>query len=251
MYLQWKRAQKQYVCKHCMASILPGTPYLFVRRYGNGYHNIDEYACEVCGDTYDKQKISNVKPERRGLKPNIQWVRIQPTIKYRVVCPRCRAGRIVETEEKAHEWMRTHLHGSFRWSWPGVNPEQAIISLVKDRRFCYDNDEAKVALAASALKWMDIIDMAGFAVDAGQDNCPLCSLYREGGCARCPVFLQTGKKLCEGTPYHDWWTHHWLEHNQWHDLTLHPECPECRILAYNELNFLLSLAEDDSNASLL
>jgi len=249
MYRQWKRATRGYTCKHCEGAIAPGSVYLFVRRYGGNYNMITEAACEACGDTYDKLKLSNAKPGPRRSK--LRRALMQPRIKYRVICPYCRKGRIVETVEKAHEWMRTHVHGMFMYGMFEVHPENVIISLVKDRRFCYDGDEAQAALANSALKWLDILHLEGFAVDEGPENCPLCSLYREGRCARCPIYRRTGKALCEGTPYHDWWTHHWLEHNQWHDLTLHADCPECRVLAKNELDFLLSLAEGEFNACLL
>lgn len=251
MYLQWKRAREEHTCKHCEVKIPPGTLYLFSRTSGDGHRCIDEAICEPCGDKYPATSITIPKPEPR--EPRFKKPPIAPVIKYRAICPYCRKGQVVETIEQAHLWMETHIHGSFgyRWEQKDIHPENVSISLVKDRRFTYNHVEAKAALAASVLKWLDILNMEDFAMDAGHENCPLCGLYREHGCIRCPVFIQTGKKLCEGTPQRDWWTHHWLVHNQWHDLVLHPECPECRILANNELNFLISLLEGDSNASML
>ena len=63
------------------------------------------------------------------------------------------------------------------------------------------------ALDGSIQKWVDIV--AGDARDEGQTNCPLCGKYWWSGlfrkpCDGCPVAEDTGKTLCDGTPYQDY-----------------------------------------------
>jgi len=241
MWSKWKRAVKEYDCVLCGAHILHGMLYVFQQ---GGHHNYRR-VCETCAEEHiAPHRICNVKSSARSrsCSPGPH-----AALKYRAICPYCRLHKIVSTKDEAHEWMKTHEHGPrYFLKCDGyatkVDPENLIIDTLFDRSL---NDPFKAvwAIMASALKWMDILNMPDVAVDMGPNNCPLCETYSQGQCATCPVALWTGKRNCEGSPYIAWRNHHWTVHDQWRDLTVVPGCDECRILANDELNFLLFLSE--------
>lgn len=70
------------------------------------------------------------------------------------------------------------------------------------------NGKAEKALQDSIIKW----ERMAIAIDNGRNyegpsasNCPLCKLYNETfnaeTCQQCPIYLETGKEFCEGTPF--------------------------------------------------
>jgi len=68
--------------------------------------------------------------------------------------------------------------------------------------------EGLQALDGSIVKWQDIV--AGDAIDKGDEDCPLCRHYRhnrtnmQANCDECPVSIDTGESLCQGSPYDQW-----------------------------------------------
>jgi hypothetical protein len=117
----------------------------------------------------------------------------------------------------------------------------------------------RVALEGSIKKWADIV--AGTGYDGMSGNCPLCQ-YAHGWwddenddaeldeCHACPVYQRTGATDCGDTPYTDWVNHLRIRHNlrMWFgdDTKRTVQCDECRILAQQELDFLISLREPES-----
>jgi hypothetical protein len=65
------------------------------------------------------------------------------------------------------------------------------------------------ALLGSIDKWEKIV--LGTIADKGHKNCPLCKKFNNDlsspdrpACEGCPIFEDTGKKHCTGTPYDRW-----------------------------------------------
>lgn len=62
----------------------------------------------------------------------------------------------------------------------------------------------KEALLASINKWRANARGPQFAPPLiGIENCPLCAVYFEGGCAGCPVAVFTGQTKCHAMPIAD------------------------------------------------
>jgi len=66
-----------------------------------------------------------------------------------------------------------------------------------------------VVLAASLeclAKWLGPAQLIHLH-DGGWDTCALCMRYafaQDAHCSLCPIFAETGERLCSGTPYADW-----------------------------------------------
>jgi hypothetical protein len=98
------------------------------------------------------------------------------------------------------------------------------------------------ALEKSIEKWQKIYDGTGF--DAGVDDCELCIVFNDFlNCTDCPVFIRTGRNFCNGTPYKEWFKHHESKHNSCHPMRI--ECEECKRIAKDELDFLISLRKEE------
>ena len=94
------------------------------------------------------------------------------------------------------------------------------------------------ALEGSIEKWEKIVD--GTGIDARDNNCPLCKLYRR--CKSCPVVDTINYSGCHGTPWIEWCKHHIEEHpTKTFISSMKVECPTCKRLAHKELNFLKSI----------
>jgi len=97
------------------------------------------------------------------------------------------------------------------------------------------------AVRGSKCKWVDI--KAGKEVDNGGANCPLCKLFGGGiGCVGCPISDKTLVDGCSETPYGDW-----VSHQIWHNRIYPPfksECPECEMIADEEIKFLDDLLQE-------
>ena len=97
------------------------------------------------------------------------------------------------------------------------------------------------ALKGSVVKWIRIYK--GRGVEAAADNCPLCVLFNRDaepgvrGCWECPVLEVTGLHFCHETPYIKWKDHNLENHYD----SGKAECPGCKKIALEEINFLLSL----------
>ena len=105
------------------------------------------------------------------------------------------------------------------------------------------NPETRKALKGSIKKWEKIVKSTK-AVDKGDENCPLCSLFFDKiNCGDCPVKISTGQGCCSGTPYDAWNKHHRINHftHGRYDFSRHPNCPDCLRLAKEELEFLRGL----------
>lgn len=95
------------------------------------------------------------------------------------------------------------------------------------------------ALDGSIEKWDQIRNRQD--IDKGQNNCPLCRLYNRGkSCKQCVIYLETGKRFCDGTPYQEWITHHKLCHPE-NKVQKANKCTECNRLANAEYEFLKEL----------
>lgn len=101
------------------------------------------------------------------------------------------------------------------------------------------SQEVMTALNGSIEKWNKIANHGG--VDRGINNCPLCELCNDT-CSDCPVYLKTGLDGCEDTPYSIWADHH----NNCHkgEIRRISICPECDVLANQELKFLHDLKDE-------
>ena len=108
--------------------------------------------------------------------------------------------------------------------------------------------EVMEALLNSIQKWEDVV--AGRVADEGFLNCALCQLFSDSiGCTHktfglCPVVEKTTWKGCRETPWLTWYRHGRDHHGDVLDLTgfwVCPDCPECKTLAQEELNFLKNL----------
>ena len=101
------------------------------------------------------------------------------------------------------------------------------------------------ALDGSIEKWNQIRNRQ--EVDRGRSNCPLCQLYNNSKqyeqCKRCVVYLDTGARFCEKSPYEAWLNHYKLFHSNTTTIKYgrKSECPECDILANDEYEFLKDL----------
>lgn len=100
------------------------------------------------------------------------------------------------------------------------------------------------AIKGSIEKWDKIRKRD--AIDNGRKDCPLCQLYNIGehkGCSQCIIYLDTGERFCEGSPYKAWVDHH----KQFHPISIvsrvrkYCECSECDELANAEYEFLKDL----------
>jgi hypothetical protein len=91
-------------------------------------------------------------------------------------------------------------------------------------------------------KWKPMLD--GDVADYGEDNCVLCQEF--DCCVGCPVALESGQRLCKGTPYTAWAAHKndgdCPESYSWR-----AECPECYELIEAELDYLERLAVKYAN----
>ena len=92
-------------------------------------------------------------------------------------------------------------------------------------------------LSGSIRKWEKIY--SGEGIDSGEDNCPLCQLYGNNDCKSCPIFRATKIDCCDDSPFTEWVDHHINTHDTVIDLKI--ECPKCKELAQEELDFLKSL----------
>ena len=108
-----------------------------------------------------------------------------------------------------------------------------------------DNMEPQVLMALKNAigKWELIVISQG--VDDGRKNCPLCDLFGIS-CVSNGVVCPAGIE-CHETPYYKWNLHHAFQHNQRIPLSI--QCPDCKVLAQAELDFLKSLLpKEESNA---
>ena len=101
------------------------------------------------------------------------------------------------------------------------------------------------ALRLSIVKWKGIA--GGTQEDRGLHNCPLCKLFnnpsipKQSKCHGCPVWVETGQRFCNGTPYQIW-------DNFFRDsgLTARRTITEDTLkLAQSEIMFLKSLLEKE------
>jgi len=76
--------------------------------------------------------------------------------------------------------------------------------------------DARLALALSLRKWVVLAaslerlcrwlgpDQLIYVDDGGWDTCALCMCYaRDARCEPCPIFAETGKRMCNNTPYRE------------------------------------------------
>ena len=52
-------------------------------------------------------------------------------------------------------------------------------------------------------KWEGILSCKG--LEKGGDDCPLCKLFADHYCAKCPIARKTGLQNCVGTPFDEWY----------------------------------------------
>lgn len=100
------------------------------------------------------------------------------------------------------------------------------------------------ALEGSIRKWEKIVN--GTGADDGWHNCPLCDKHNQPGvyCDGCIVQENRTSPLkgCSGTPYAQWDAHHHKAHHG--RMPKRVECRECKRLAQDELDFLISLRKE-------
>jgi len=86
-------------------------------------------------------------------------------------------------------------------------------------------------------KWDNI--RHGKGVDRLDENCALCEEYFGKACEGCIVYIKTGKRACNNTPYREWREHQDNKHSKF--TLIKVRCPECKRLADKEWRFLRSL----------
>ena len=68
-----------------------------------------------------------------------------------------------------------------------------------------EHSSGEQLLNYSIAKWDYIVSLmrdSGEVInDGGTDTCALCHVYYEDGCEGCPIFKETGRDNCLGTPY--------------------------------------------------
>jgi len=95
-------------------------------------------------------------------------------------------------------------------------------------------------------KWEDIVHGGG--EDGGADNCSLCQEFADEDCEKCPIKLDTGEIMCDGTPYKDWAAHHNLDHKQPHvPYKIQEGCEMCEELAQKQLDYMKLIREEATN----
>lgn len=104
------------------------------------------------------------------------------------------------------------------------------------------------AIIGSIEKWKNIL--LHDDSDRGTANCALCKEFMHVGTMsdndcdeNCPVCIKTGQHGCHGTPYTRWVDHH-TKYCKGKEKYIHEDCPECYILAAEELKFLQDLLKD-------
>lgn len=60
-------------------------------------------------------------------------------------------------------------------------------------------DETLIALDRSVVRWRRIAAVTDLSEVGLDDPCPLCLLFRDGGCKGCPIADMTGQTGCKGT----------------------------------------------------
>ena len=101
------------------------------------------------------------------------------------------------------------------------------------------SEEKLTPLEGSIQKWEGVLDGSG--LEQGAANCPLCvkHLRSAGGCTECVIGQHTSRTSCYATPYEAWDNHQQNVHDQWINRSI--QCPTCREIAQEELDFLKSL----------
>ena len=84
------------------------------------------------------------------------------------------------------------------------------------------------------------------APDCGALDCDLCDLFYYDECKGCPIAKKTGVSKCCNTPYGSWNRHQEEYHNNPFigPLFVRNDCPTCKKLATQFLNFIENIKED-------
>ncbi len=97
----------------------------------------------------------------------------------------------------------------------------------------------KIAIMeAAVVKWDKII--ADNRADGGVYDCPPCRLFYLLFCYGCPIASYTGYRFCRGSPYPDWYWHHFEEHEK---IRRKIYCPECLRLATAMRDYMAEIVE--------
>lgn len=102
--------------------------------------------------------------------------------------------------------------------------------------------EQMQALDGSIEKWDQICNQNG--IDNGRNDCSLCQIDNTNRrCEQCIIYLDTGGRFCEKSPYEAWVDHHTQFHSNYMITRVRKscECPECYILANEEYEYLKDL----------
>ncbi len=116
------------------------------------------------------------------------------------------------------------------------------------------NKKTLKALKGSIKKW-EMIVRSTKSADRGVENCPLCQLFIQNNCHKCPV-----GNSCNDTPYEEWIDHHErvvhltqefiTRTDRMNNFHREPYCKECLRTARAEVEFLKSLLpEGNANKS--
>ncbi len=176
------------------------------------------------------------------------WLSEGPLGRVKKNCPLCDAHGICNTcpiKEKTgrsgcrdtpyREW-EDHLDEKHKGKGLKVICEECRRLVLKELEFL--KTLRADPLEESIAKWQVIYDQGG--ADPEHMNCALCDKYNGPGanCEECPVCLKTGHSWCDNSPYKKWVEHRRAKHEYIHN---GDTCAQCKVLAYDELNFLISL----------
>jgi hypothetical protein len=98
------------------------------------------------------------------------------------------------------------------------------------------------ALRGSITKWENVLKGGP---EKGEENCPLCVIFIDDDCDGCPVNDIT-ESACSNNAWKKWVWHHNENHvDEPYHRTKYVECPRCKELAEQELDFLKSLLPEE------
>jgi len=113
-------------------------------------------------------------------------------------------------------WATRNVPSGYCWSIKRVAGEEFsfALHLIAQQPF---SGSARLASALSLRKWVVLAaslerlakwlgpDQLIRLYDGGWDTCALCMCYaQDAHCSLCPIFAETGERLCNDTPYTDW-----------------------------------------------
>ena len=109
-------------------------------------------------------------------------------------------------------YQLTSSKGNYYVEMERPDPAPSVEVLVKDgveEIMVSDATSDKKRIKRSLEKWEFIVNLLAFRIkiwqDGGRKTCALCMKYDPimHDCEGCPIYIRTGRRGCQGTPYED------------------------------------------------